>query len=185
MKIFPKQPQSITAELLSLQATLILRTKLLLNTSFGNQKPLDKSFLLLLEWLLLPATSRKLLNIPWLNLWGSIERHMHQIWGLKLLIFTFNPNRLNSILKNEYSARFFSCEVMSFPRLQFMCGSLNANASCHNSRMNWSVPGEGWRPSSKHSWSPPLSLPRCGIGLTEREEVVSRMDPALWWLQPK
>lgn len=46
MKIFPKQPQSITAELLSLEATLILRTKLLLNTSFGNQKTLEKSFLL-------------------------------------------------------------------------------------------------------------------------------------------
>lgn len=62
MKIFPKQPQSITAELLSLGVTPILRTKLLLNTSFGNQKPLD-SFLLSLKGLLLPATSRKLLNI--------------------------------------------------------------------------------------------------------------------------
>lgn len=63
---------------------------------------------------------------------------MHWIWVSEVLIFMFNCNRPNSVLKNEYSVRFFSCEVMSFPRLYFVCRSLNTNvnASCHNSEMH-------------------------------------------------
>lgn len=38
-----KAMQSTTAELLSLEATVLLRTKLFLSTNFGNQKSFDKS----------------------------------------------------------------------------------------------------------------------------------------------